>query len=75
MTAYVGLQQKEFGAESRGYTATRHQQEVGTGYFDQVLATVTSGQASTSELHESTEEEQLQAPGIIRLRVPALNKR
>ena len=58
MPAYVRLQEREFALESAGYTATRHQQEVGTGYFDQVLMTVTEGQGSTSALAHSTEEEQ-----------------
>lgn len=58
MTAYVRLQNKEFAAEKDGYTATRHQREVGTGYFDQVLMTVTKGQASTAALAGSTEAEQ-----------------
>jgi len=58
MPAYVELQHKEFAAEDRGYTATRHQTEVGTGYFDQVLMTITSGKASTTALSGSTENEQ-----------------
>ncbi len=58
MSAYVGLQQAEFAAEEAGYTATRHQQEVGTGYFDTVLNAVTSGRSSTAALAGSTEEEQ-----------------
>lgn len=58
MPAYVRLQNREFGAEKAGYTATRHQREVGTGYFDQVLMTITHGQASTSALAGSTEAEQ-----------------
>jgi isocitrate lyase len=58
MPAYVRLQEQEFAAEKKGYTATRHQQEVGTGYFDRVLMTVTAGLASTGALHGSTETEQ-----------------
>lgn len=58
MPAYVRLQSKEFGAEKEGYTATRHQREVGTGYFDQVLMTITRGRASTAALSGSTELEQ-----------------
>jgi isocitrate lyase len=58
MSAYVRLQQREFSAESAGYTATKHQQEVGTGYFDQVLMTVTGGSGSTSALKGSTEAAQ-----------------
>jgi isocitrate lyase len=58
MPAYVELQQREFGLEDAGYTATRHQREVGAGYFDQVLMTVTAGQASTAALEGSTEQAQ-----------------
>jgi isocitrate lyase len=58
MSAYVRLQQREFASEKDGYTATRHQREVGTGYFDQVLMAITSGQASTAALKGSTESEQ-----------------
>jgi isocitrate lyase len=58
MSAYVELQGKEFAAESQGYTATKHQREAGTSYFDQVLLTVTGGLASTSALKGSTEAEQ-----------------
>ena len=60
MTAYVRLQEQEFAGESRGYTAARHQREVGTGYFDQVLMAVTGGVSSTAALAESTEAEQFQ---------------
>jgi isocitrate lyase len=58
MTAYSALQQREFAAEDRGYTATRHQREVGTGYFDEVAQVVSGGTASTLALHESTEAAQ-----------------
>ena len=58
MSAYVALQNAEFSAEKVGYTATKHQREVGTGYFDQVLMTVTQGKASTGALAGSTENEQ-----------------
>ena len=58
MTAYVRLQEREFEAEDLGYTATRHQREVGTGYFDQVLQAVTNGECSTGALAGSTEKEQ-----------------
>jgi isocitrate lyase len=58
MTAYVGLQQREFGMEDDGYTATRHQREVGAGYFDSVANTISGGAASTLALTGSTEEEQ-----------------
>jgi isocitrate lyase len=58
MTAYSELQQKEIAAEEHGYTATRHQREVGTGYFDQVAQVVSGGLASTLALAESTEAAQ-----------------
>ncbi len=58
MSAYVELQEAEFAAETSGYTATRHQREVGTGYFDKVLMAATAGQASTGALSHSTEAEQ-----------------
>jgi isocitrate lyase len=58
MAAYSELQQAEFAAESAGYTATRHQREVGTGYFDQVAEVISAGAASTLALHGSTEEAQ-----------------
>jgi isocitrate lyase len=62
MSAYVELQGREFAAEAQGYTATRHQREAGTSYFDQVLTAVTGGQASTAALAGSTEAEQFQVP-------------
>ncbi|PWG02528.1 isocitrate lyase [Sphingosinicella humi] len=58
MAAYSELQQAEFASEAAGYTATRHQREVGTGYFDLVAQTVAGGTASTTALAESTEAEQ-----------------
>ncbi len=58
MTAYVRLQEREFELEHGGYTATRHQREVGAGYFDAVLEAVTGGQSSTLALKGSTEEAQ-----------------
>ncbi len=58
MAAYSELQQKEFAAEKDGYTATKHQREVGTGYFDQVRQTINRGTASTSAMEESTESAQ-----------------
>jgi len=58
MSAYVKLQQAEFGAERDGYTATRHQREVGAGYFDDVTQTVMAGASSTTALTGSTEEQQ-----------------
>jgi isocitrate lyase len=58
MAAYVELQQAEFAAEAEGYTATRHQREVGTGYFDQVSLAISGGKASTTALGGSTETSQ-----------------
>jgi len=58
MAAYSELQQSEFAAEKIGYTATKHQREVGTGYFDSVAQVITAGQASTLALEGSTEKEQ-----------------
>lgn len=58
MTAYVRLQQAEFAAEKDGYTATRHQREAGTGYFDEVATIVSGGTSSTTALAGSTEAEQ-----------------
>lgn len=58
MTAYVELQSKEFQHEKAGYSGTKHQKEVGTGFFDQILMTVTQGEASTAAIKGSTEEEQ-----------------
>jgi isocitrate lyase len=58
MAAYVALQEAEFAAEKVGYTATKHQREVGAGYFDDVTQTVTAGQSSVTALKGSTEEEQ-----------------
>ncbi|GII63927.1 isocitrate lyase [Sphaerisporangium krabiense] len=57
MTAYVSLQEEEFAAESKGYTATRHQREVGTGYFD-LVSTAVAPDSSTVALKDSTEAEQ-----------------
>ncbi|HZT45123.1 MAG TPA: isocitrate lyase [Gaiellaceae bacterium] len=58
MPAYVELQEREFALEDDGYTATRHQREVGAGYFDRVLEAVSGGQSSTLALKGSTEEAQ-----------------
>ena len=58
MTAYVALQQAEFASEKDGYTATKHQREVGAGYFDDVTQTVTAGQSSVTAMKGSTEEAQ-----------------
>ena len=61
MAAYSALQQSEFALEEFGYTATRHQHEVGAGYFDDIAQVVAEGKASTTALHGSTEEEQFAA--------------
>jgi isocitrate lyase len=58
MAAYSELQQAEFASEKFGYTATRHQREVGTGYFDEVAQAISGGQSSTTALGESTETAQ-----------------
>ena len=63
MAAYSELQQEEFAAESAGYTATRHQREVGTGYFDEIAQVVAQGKSSTTALHGSTEQEQFHGNG------------
>ncbi|MBB5173381.1 isocitrate lyase [Texcoconibacillus texcoconensis] len=60
MTAYSKLQQAEFASEKDGYTATRHQREVGTGYFDEVSQVISGGASSTLALTGSTESEQFQ---------------
>jgi isocitrate lyase len=64
MTAYVKLQQAEFAAEAAGYTATKHQREVGAGYFDAVTQTVSGGSSSLSALTGSTEEQQFAKVGF-----------
>jgi len=61
MAAYSELQQAEFASEADGYSATRHQREVGTGYFDRVAQTLAGGEASTVALAESTESAQFTA--------------
>ncbi len=58
MAAYSELQQSEFDSEVHGYTATRHQREVGTGYFDEIAQVISGGNSSTTALSGSTEEEQ-----------------
>jgi isocitrate lyase len=52
------LQEQEFAAAARGFTAVKHQREVGTGYFDAVTQAIQQGQSSTTALHGSTENEQ-----------------
>jgi isocitrate lyase len=61
MAAYSELQQAEFASEKYGYTATRHQREVGVGYFDLIATAVAGGESSTTALHESTEAAQFKA--------------
>lgn len=60
MTAYVELQEREFAAEKRGYTATRHQREVGASFFDELTQVIAGGHSSLTALHGSTEEEQFE---------------
>jgi isocitrate lyase len=60
MSAYVALQQAEFAAEQRGYTATKHQREVGAGYFDEVTQAVSGGTSSLTALQGSTELQQFE---------------
>ncbi len=60
MPAYVRVQEREFELEDEGYTATRHQREVGAGYFDAVMEAVSGGQSSTLALKGSTEEDQFE---------------
>ena len=62
MSAYVELQEAEFAAEAEGYSATKHQREVGTGYFDAVAQAITGGTSSLTALSGSTEEAQFEAP-------------
>ena len=64
MAAYSELQEAEFASESNGYTATRHQREVGTGYFDLVSTLISGGNSSTTAMHESTEAAQFHKPKI-----------
>ena len=64
MSAYAALQTREFQLESKGYTATRHQREVGTGYFDSVRTVLSGGETETSAMKASTEAEQFQKSGL-----------
>ncbi|NHN84283.1 isocitrate lyase [Acetobacter musti] len=64
MAAYSELQQAEFAAEVDGYTATRHQREVGTGWFDAVATIASGGQSSTTAMHGSTEHDQFHDDSI-----------
>ena len=61
MSAFVDLQEREFAAAERGFTAVKHQREVGTGYFDAITQTIQGAQSSTVALRGSTEEEQFHA--------------
>ena len=63
MSAFVELQEAEFAAAEKGFTAVRHQREVGTGYFDAVTQVIQQGQSSTTALHGSTEDEQFFGAG------------
>jgi isocitrate lyase len=63
MAAYSDFQEREFAAQEKGFTAVRHQHEVGTGYFDAVAMAVSGGQSSTVAMAGSTEEEQFQDRG------------
>ena len=62
VAAFANLQQAEFASEARGYTATRHQREVGAGYFDAVAMAISGGAASTTALQGSTEQAQFTPP-------------
>jgi isocitrate lyase len=64
MAAYSELQQSEFASEEFGYTATRHQREVGAGYFDEIAQVVSEGKSSTTALHGSTEEAQFHSETV-----------
>jgi isocitrate lyase len=68
MPAYVRLQEREFASEAEGYTAVKHQHEVGTGYFDRVRRTIFGGAAETAALNGSTEEEQFRGADPVSLR-------
>ena len=64
MAGYAELQNAEFASEARGYTATRHQHEVGTGYFDAVGEAIGGGRSSTAALADSTEAAQFETPAM-----------
>jgi isocitrate lyase len=74
MAAYSELQQAEFAAEEHGYTATKHQREVGAGYFDEVAQVVAGGAASTTALIGSTEEAQFSTPESPNTGLPGLSE-
>jgi isocitrate lyase len=67
MAAYSRLQQDEFAAEANGYTATRHQREVGTGYFDRISLAISGGQSSTTAMKESTETDQFKPAAPVQI--------
>ena len=71
MSAFVELQEAEFAAADRGFTAVKHQREVGTGYFDAVTQTIQGGQSSTVALKGSTEEEQFEGNEDTKVRAAA----
>ena len=58
MSAYANLQEEEFAKEAEGYSAIKHQREVGVSYFDKVSEIISSGQSSTTAMQDSTESEQ-----------------
>jgi isocitrate lyase len=68
MSAYVALQERELALQEEGYTATRHQREVGAGYFDEVAKIISGGLASTLALQGSTETAQFDGPGLTGIR-------
>jgi len=70
MAAYAEFQQEEFACETFGYTATRHQREVGTGYFDAVAEAISEGKSSTTALKGSTETEQFYENGTAHVKEP-----
>jgi isocitrate lyase len=65
MAAYSELQQAEFAVEAAGYTATRHQREVGVGYFDAIAMAISGGSSATAALAGSTEAAQFQKPEAV----------
>jgi isocitrate lyase len=60
MAAYANLQEKEFAAEDHGYTATKHQRQVGAGYFDEVAQVIAGDDVETAAVTGSTEQEQFE---------------
>jgi isocitrate lyase len=75
MTAYVALQEEEFSLEKDGYTAVRHQREVGTDYFDEVLTAISGGQSSTSAVVGSTESQQFKSAPELKKAAPPEGER